>query len=68
MKSAESEASGSNWRKSSRSVGNGACVEVATQAGAVGVRDSVIGDTSPVLSYAPQAWAAFIGDIRDQQR
>ena len=50
------------WRKSSRSIGNGACAEV--RAGpAVQVRDS----TDPggtVLTFSPEAWRRFTREVR----
>ncbi len=47
------------WRKSSFSVGNGACVEIAPAAGSVLVRDTT-DRVGPVLRYSAQAWRAFI--------
>lgn len=47
------------WRKSSHSSGNGACVEVSTDAPLVEIRDSK--DTSkPHLHIAPQQWQTFL--------
>ena len=50
------------WRKSSYSIGNGACAEV--RAGpAVQVRDS----TDPggaVLAFTPSAWRRFLREVR----
>ncbi len=62
--SGESRPSGGNWRKSSFSMSNGDCVEVATLArGQVGVRDSKA-ITGPHLRFSPNAWTTFVGDIR----
>ncbi|MEU8538788.1 DUF397 domain-containing protein [Streptomyces sp. NPDC048717] len=50
-----------NWRKSSYSGSQGgACVEVATHPAAVHVRDSKLGETSPVFTVSPTAWNAFV--------
>ncbi|MBX7268008.1 DUF397 domain-containing protein [Micromonospora sp. Llam7] len=51
-----------NWRTSTRSVGNGNCVEVATVDGTVAVRDSKERH-GPVLSFGPSAWAAFVSSV-----
>ena len=52
---------GYKWRKSTRSVGNGACIEVAAKAESVAVRAILtIKERSPVLSYTPKAWAKFV--------
>lgn len=49
------------WRKSSRSNGGGQCVEVATNfASASAIRDSKLGDASPVLALSKDQYAAFI--------
>ncbi|BBA97892.1 hypothetical protein RVR_3858 [Actinacidiphila reveromycinica] len=51
------------WVKSSRSTGNGACVEVKSPAAeAVVVRDSK-DPHGPVLTFAPQEWASFVSDV-----
>lgn len=50
----------SAWFKSSYSSGEGGqCVEVAACPGTIRVRDSKA-KTGPVLSVAPQGWAAFV--------
>ncbi|MET9219764.1 DUF397 domain-containing protein [Streptomyces sp. NPDC088197] len=51
------------WMKSSRSTGNGACVEVKSPAvESVVVRDSK-DPQGPVLSFSPEAWTAFVTDV-----
>ena len=49
-------AMGTKWVKSSFSNFNGSCVEVQ----GAQVRDSKLGSDSPVLSFSPEAWSAFI--------
>ena len=52
------------WRKSTRSGGQGDCVEVAdlepvTGTPGIGVRDSK-DKTGPVLRFTPSEWVAFL--------
>jgi hypothetical protein len=48
------------WRKSSYSQGQNNCVETTTRPGTVHLRDSTLGDTSPILTATHAAWTAFI--------
>jgi Domain of unknown function (DUF397) len=52
-----------NWRKASRSVGNGACVEVGSASSRVLVRDSV-NPAGAAIAYAPEAWLSFIDSMK----
>ena len=53
-----------DWRKSSYSGANGGqCVETATAAGAVLVRDTTDRDGG-TLAFTPDAWAEFITAIK----
>ncbi len=53
------------WRKSSFSNGSGGeCVEIADLPdGGRAVRDSKLGDTSPILRFTPTEWTAFIAGV-----
>ena len=51
------------WRKSRRSIHNGACVEVAPATSAVMVRDSV-NPAGPRVRYPAQAWQSFIAGAK----
>jgi hypothetical protein len=57
----------SEWRKSSRSSSqaNGDCVEARTSKGAFEVRDSKLGDSSPIFGLDAES---FIGLLRAAQR
>lgn len=53
-----------NWTRS-RDCSNGACVEVRATADGVEVRDSKLGDTSPVLAYTTADWVTnVVGELQ----
>ncbi len=57
--------SGLCWTKSSLSLSNGNCVEVASLPGdQIGVRDSKDAE-GPVLKFTPDEWQAFLGGVRN---
>jgi hypothetical protein len=55
----------STWRKSSFSVENGSCVEVAFVKSAVGVRDSK-NTGSGRLTVESAAWVAFVAGVKNR--
>ena len=55
-----------HWKKSSRSSGNGQCVEIAHLDDAVAVRDSK-NPTGPALTFSPDAWAAFLLAVKNDE-
>jgi hypothetical protein len=55
---------GALWIKSSRSQNMGQCVEVAKTEGWVGIRDSKLGDASPVLALATATATAFLVQLK----
>lgn len=56
--------SGAVWRKSSKSSGNGQCVEVAFVEGLTALRDSK-NPTGPVLLFTPGEWDAFLAGVEN---
>lgn len=52
-----------DWRKSSYSIGNGACVEVATVSSAIAVADSAEPGRR-TLRYSALAWRLFVASVR----
>lgn len=58
------ELDGVRWFKSSRSGGGEHCVEAAhLSTGNVGLRDSKLGEASPILVFAPAHWDSFLEDV-----
>lgn len=57
-----SPAPASSWRKSRRSMSNGACTEVAAVPGGVAVRDSR--DPDRTLAFPVAAWDRFTAALR----
>jgi len=55
---------GATWVKSTLSLANGNCVEVAALPGIILVRDSKRGPDSPVLAVTPAAWRTFSGSLK----
>ena len=60
----DSERGNLSWFKAQRSTNNGQCVEVASVAGKVAIRDSKDPD-GPILIYTPAEFSAFIEGARN---
>ncbi|MEU7844472.1 DUF397 domain-containing protein [Micromonospora sp. NPDC049114] len=56
-----------DWRTSTRSSGNGNCVEVATVDGRIAVRDSK-DRSGPVLAFGSAAWRSFLHGLGEVRR
>lgn len=52
------------WKKSSRSGSSGSCVEVRLINGTVEVRDTKLGEDSPILPFTASQWAAFAAEVQ----
>ena len=55
-----------DWRKSSYSVENGTCVEVAIASPVVGVRDSK-NTQARHLTLTTVGWARFVGTVKNDK-
>ncbi|MGW1681174.1 DUF397 domain-containing protein [Saccharopolyspora sp. NPDC002376] len=53
------------WQKSSRSEQNANCVEIGFAPGRVVIRDTKLGETSPILDVDSTAFAAFVRRVQD---
>lgn len=53
----------SDWRKASYSNGSGQCVETASSAGTVAVRDTANRD-GDTLTFSAQAWERFTASVK----
>lgn len=53
----------SDWRKTSYSNGSGQCVETASSAGSVAVRDTTNRDGG-TLTFSAGAWSAFVAGLK----
>lgn len=51
------------WRKASKSIGQGACVEVADLGAQIAVRDSK-DPNGPALVFTPAEWDSFLDGAR----
>lgn len=49
-----------NWRKSTRSGNEGSCVEVGDGNVDIAVRDTKLGESSPILTFDSSQWRTFI--------
>ncbi len=67
MPLAEQDAGGCQWRKSTRSANDGACVEVVVADGQIAVRDSNDPGGSQ-LRYPGRPWRDFIADVKKRER
>ncbi len=52
------------WRKSTYSSQHGNCLAAASDGGVL-VRDTHLGDASPVLKVPPGAWRSFTSRLKD---
>jgi hypothetical protein len=52
-----------DWRKASYSNGQGQCVETASNAGTVAVRDTTDRDGG-TLTFSAEAWSGFVAGLK----
>lgn len=52
------------WKKSSRSAPSSQCIETSAAARGAAVRDSKLGDRSPLLHLNTSQYASFIAAVR----
>jgi hypothetical protein len=64
MSAGESEACHLAWRKASKSVGNGACVEVAMAPDRVAIRDSK-NPGGAILTSSRSVWRSFLEGMKN---
>jgi hypothetical protein len=60
----DAERAGLAWLKAQSSAGNGQCVEIASAAGRIAIRDSKDPD-GPILVYTPGEFRAFLDGARN---
>jgi len=59
--------SGVQWFKSSFSAANTQCVEVAFHRGQALLRDSKLGQASPILAFTRAEWEAFTAGVKAKE-
>jgi Domain of unknown function (DUF397) len=65
---AVADLSKARWRKSTYSMGNGDCVEVAfLPSGEAAVRHAKSGQAGAVLLFTPSEWRAFVAGVKDSE-
>lgn len=52
-----------DWRKASFSNGSGSCVETASKAGTIAVRDTTNRDGG-TLTFSAEVWQTFVGGLK----